>query len=266
MTFANQRSCVVGVIAGALAVVPAGSAAAQLPVPAAPVPVSVPAAGGVVPTVVQTAGGLPVVGGVVSGVAGSAGGVITGVQPAVAGTVGAAVGTVLGGVGAPGAPGAPGTPGGGSLPADAMDSLLAAALGGAAAGGVYGGDGTVVIDAVAPTVRVRVLSRLTQIARTGSLRLEISSDEAGIVAVAGSVRPGPGTRGHTRHHSRTLIRWPSTILGFRSPGRLQVTIKLTRTARMTLGRSRDASVGVATVAADVRRNQRSAYKRLALRR
>jgi hypothetical protein len=265
MAFAIQRSCVLGVIAGALAVVPAGSATAQLPVPAAPVPVPVPAPGGVVPTVVQTAGGLPIVGGVVSGVAGSAGGVITGVQPAVAGTVGAAVGTVLGGVGAPGAPGAPGTPGGGSLPADAMDSLLAAALGGAAAGGV-GGDGTVVIDAVAPTARVRVLSRLTQISRTGSLLLEISSDEAGIVAVAGSVRPGPGTRGHTRHHSRALIRWPSTILGFRSPGRLQVTIKLSRTARTTLGRSRDASVGVATVAADVRRNQRSAYKRLALRR
>jgi hypothetical protein len=260
MAFANQRSCVLGVIAGALAVVPAGRAAAQLPVPAAPVPV--PAAGGMVPTVVQTAGTLPVVGGVVSGVAGSAGGVITGVQPAVAGTVG----TVLGG-GTPGAPGGggPGTPGGGSLPADAMDSLLAAALGGAAAGGV-GGDGSVVIDAVAPTAHVRVLSRLTQIARTGSLRLEISSDEAGIVAVAGSVRPGLGTRGHTRHHSRKLIRWPSTILGFRTPGRLQVTIKLTRTARTTLGRSRDASVGVATVAADVRRNQRSAYTRLALRR
>jgi hypothetical protein len=241
MSFASKRTWVA--VAGALVLLPAGAAPAQLPVAvrAPPVP-------------------LPPVGGVIGGVTGTVGGIVGGVP----GAVDQAVGTVLGGGTAP-VPGAPGAPGGsadgggpagsGALPADTVDSLLAT-LG---AAGAVTGDGSVVVDGVAPTARVRVLSRLTQIARTASLRIEVASDEAGVVAVGGAVRPGGALRGRAKGHSRRLVKWPTTVLGFRGPGRLRVTIKLSRAARIALGRSRNARMSIATIAADAHRNQRRAF-------
>jgi hypothetical protein len=114
-------------------------------------------------------------------------------------------------------------------------------------------------DTVAPTARITVLSRLRQIARTGSLRLLVTTDEPGIVAVGSSVRPGPALRGRSHGHSRRVVRWPSTVLTFRSAGALRLTLKLDRRARIALGRSRDARLKVGTIAADVRRNQRTGY-------
>ena len=111
-----------------------------------------------------------------------------------------------------------------------------------------------------------VLSRISQIAHTSSLRLQVASDEAGVVALGGALRPGRPTKGHSKGHRRTLVKWPTTVLGFRAPGKLYVTIKLSRAARVNLAHSRNARVGIATVAADLRRNQKSDYFKLAVKR
>jgi hypothetical protein len=253
---AGARSGSAGLLAAvALTGVAAGVAVAQLPVPGV---------GTIVQTATQTAGTLPVVGGVVSGTTGAVGGIVSGVPPAVTGAVDHAVAGALGGA-LPTGPGGAGGAGGsaGQLPPATIDNLLQVVLAG---NGVAGDGAAVVVDNVAPTARVKVLSRLTQIARTGSLRLLVSSDEAGVVAVGGGVRPGKALKGRSRGHSRAAVKWPNTVLGFRTPGKLQLTIKLGRKARISLGRSQNARVTVATVAADVRHNQRSDYLTLQVKR
>ena len=190
---AGARSGSAGLLAVvALSAVAAEVAVAQLPVPGAG-------------TIVPTAGSLPVVGGVVTGSTGTVGGIVSGVQPAVTGAVDQAVGGALTTAGGalPTTPGAPGGAGGsaGQLQPGTIDTLLQVVLAGSG-GGVVGDGTSVVVDNVAPTARVRVLSRITQIARTGSLRLLVSSDEAGVVAVGGGVRAGKAVKGRSRGHSR----------------------------------------------------------------
>jgi hypothetical protein len=243
----------------------AAPAAAQLPLPTG-------STTGLLQTTTQTAGSLPVVGGVITGATGTVGGIVSGAQDTVTGTVGQVVGGVLdtagsalpGGTGGDGAAGGSGGTGAssGQLPAGTVDSLLQILLSASPASG----NGNVVIDDVPPSARVKVLSRISQIAHTSSLRLEISSDEAGVVAVGGALRPGYATKGHAKGHSRRLVKWPAAVLGFRGPGKLQVTIKLSRKARINLAHSRNARVGIATVAADLRRNQKADYFKLAVKR
>ena len=85
------------------------------------------------------------------------------------------------------------------------------------------------------------------------------------------MRPGfrfvkKGAKTPKGKHSRALIKFGPTPLAFRQAGKLQITVKLGLNARRTLARSRNARIGVAMVAADVRRNQTSTYVKKAINR
>jgi hypothetical protein len=216
-------------------------------------------------------GVVPGVGGVVTGVTGTVGGVVGGVQGTVTGLVDQTLGGVLDG-------GA-----GGLLPGDVLDNLLGTLL--ANSSGVPGSSGNgapivlsggsvtpggVVIDASAPRPTVKVLTKLKAIGTGGKMRMEIRTNEPGIVAVAGSVRPGVAVKAKKGAkkvaHSRKLIKIPSIVLGYRQAGKLVVTVKLSRAAQRTLGKSKDARMSVGTVASDVFKNQDSDSIRLKLKR
>jgi hypothetical protein len=130
----------------------------------------------------------------------------------------------------------------------------------------------VIVDASAPRPKVKVLSRLRSIGRTGKMRLEVSTNEPGIVALGGNVRPGRAVKAKKRKarssakHSRKLVKVPSVVLGYRRAGKLTLTVKLSRAAQRTLGRSRDARISVGTLAADVFRNQDSDHTKLKIKR
>lgn len=234
--------------------------------------------GGTVTQTGQTLGGLvPVVGGVVTGVTGTVGGVIGGVQDTVTGTVDSTLGGVLDGV-----TGATG----GVLPTATLDALLGTLTGSDPSGTVGGVVGTVggltgtiigghavgpngVIDASAPRPTIKVLSKLTSIGKTGKLKIQVKTNEAGIVALAGNVRPGLAVKKKGKKagaHSRKLIKVPSVILGYRGPGTLTLTVKLSRAAQRVLGSSRGAVASVGTVASDVNRNQASDTVRIKIKR
>jgi hypothetical protein len=210
-------------------------------------------------------------------VTGTVGGVVGGVQTAVTGVVDQTLGGVLGGV-------VGGSSSTGLLPDLALNNLLGALLtnssakpgtpgiGGPNAGGPILltpgkiGPGGVVLDASAPRATVKVLSKLKAIGRNGKMQLEIRTNEPGIVAVAGNLRPGyamkaPGAR-KTATHSRRLIKVPSIVLAYRQAGKLVVTVKLSRDAQRALGTSKDARMSVGTVASDVFKNQNSESTRL----
>jgi len=221
-------------------------------------------------------GVLPGVGGVVTGVTGTVGGVVSGVQDTVAGVVDQTLGSVIGGGD------------GGLLPTGVLDSLLSTLLanssaapgtpgtGGAGAGGpivLSGGKlgpGGVVLDASPPRPNVKITSRLVSIGRNGKMNIEISTDEPGIVAVAGNIRPGAQAKAKKgakkTKHSRKLIKVPSIVLGYRKAGKLKVTVKLSRAAQRVLGKSKDARMSVGTVASDVFKNQGSESLKLKIKR
>jgi hypothetical protein len=221
---------------------------------------------------------VPGAGGVVTGVTGTVGGVVGGVEDSVNGVVDATLAGVVGGdlLG---------------LPTGAVDSLLATLLGNSSAapgtpgtggphagapivlaGGKMGPDG-VVLDASAPRSTVKVLSKLKAIGKNGKLRMEIKSDEPGIVAVAGRLRPGAllkqkgaKAKAAKAKHSRKLIKVPSIVLGYRKAGALTATVQLSRAAQRALGTSKDAKMSVGTVAVDVFRNQGSESTKLNIKR
>ena len=221
---------------------------------------------------------VPGAGGVVTGVTGTVGGIVGGVEDSVNGVVDATLAGVVGGdlLG---------------LPTDAVDSLLATLLGNSsAAPGTPGtggpntgapivlaggkmGPGGVVLDASAPRSTVKVLSKLKAIGKNGKLRMEIKTDEAGIVAVAGRLRPGvllkqKGTKvkAAKAKHSRKLIKVPSIVLGYRKAGTLTAIVQLSRAAQRALGTSKNAKMSVGTVAVDVFRNQGSESTKLNIKR
>ncbi|HUR85791.1 MAG TPA: hypothetical protein VMY78_10635 [Solirubrobacteraceae bacterium] len=216
---------------------------------------------------------LPGTGAVVTGVTGTVGGVVGGVQNTVTGVVDQTLGGVLDG-------GA-----GGLLPTDVLDSLLGTLLANSSAApgtpgtGTSGGPivlaggsvtpGGIVLDASAPRPTVKVLSTLKKIGKDGKMRMEIRTNEPGIVAVAGSVRPGVAVKkkgAKAVKHSRKVIKVPSITLGYRKAGKLVVTVKLSRAAQRALGRSKDARMSVGTLASDVFRNQDSDNFRLKIKR
>jgi len=84
---------------------------------------------------------------------------------------------------------------------------------------------------------IRVLSTLRSIRATGRLRLRIRTADAGNVVVSGRVRPGPSVARRARH-SRKVIKLKRVSLGHVRAGTRTVSMKLSRTARRTLGRSR----------------------------
>jgi len=216
---------------------------------------------------------LPGTGAVITGVTGTVGGVVGGVQDTVTGVVDQTLGGVLGGVTD------------GLLPDNVLSGLLGTLLGNST--GVPGATGTgtgntivlaggsmgpggVILDASAPRPTVKVLSRLKAIGRNGKMRLQIHTNEPGIVAIAGSVRPGAAVkrkRGAKKvAHSRKLIKVPSIVLGYRKAGNLTVTVKLSRAAQRALGSSKDARMSVGTLASDLFKNQDSDTLRLKIKR
>ena len=213
---------------------------------------------------------LPGTGGVVTGVTGDVGGIVGGVQNSVTGTVDQALGGVLGGASDS------------LLPNDVLDTLIGTLLANSTAApgtpgtGTSGGPivlaggqmtpGGVILDASAPRPSVKVLSRLKAIGSKGRMRMEIKTNEPGIVAVAAKVRPGKAVNKQAAKHSRKLIKVPSIVLGYRKAGKLVVTVKLSRAAQRALGSSKDARMSVGTVASDVFRNQDSDTIRLKIKR
>ena len=214
---------------------------------------------------------VPGVGGVVTGVTGTVGGVVGGVQDTVTGLVDQTLGGVLDGAV------------GGLLPDNVLDNLLGTLLsnssgvpGATGNGGpivLAGGSvtpGGIVIDASAPRPTVKVLTKLKAIGSSGKMRMEIRTNEPGIVAVAGNVRPGVAVKAKKGAkkvaHSRKLIKVLSIVLGYRQAGKLVVTVKLSRAAQRTLGKSKDARMSIGTVASDVFKNQDSDSIRLKIKR
>jgi hypothetical protein len=219
-------------------------------------------------------GVLPGTGTLVTGVTGTVGGVVTGVQSSVTGLLDQTLGGVLGGV--------TGITGG-VLPVPVLNNLLGTVLsnssgvpGATGKGGAIvlaGGSvtpGGVVVDASAPRPTVKILTKLRAIGSTGKMRMEIATNEPGIVAVAGTVRPGAAIarKGAKKaaKHSRKLINVPSIVLAYRQAGKLIVTVKLSRAAQRSLGASRNARMSVGTIASDLFKNQDSDSIKLALTR
>jgi hypothetical protein len=256
----------------------AGSAVAATPAQAQLLGGLLPNIGSIITGTGQTLGGvldgvLPGVGGVVTGVTGTVGGVVTGVQTAVTGTLDQTLGGVLGGTG-------------GLLPPNVLDTLVGTLLGNSTAapgtpgtgttGGVIVlnggsvGPGGIVLDASAPRPTVKVLSKLKQIGTTGKMRLEIKTNEPGIVAVAGAVRPGTAVKAKkgtkATKHSRKLISVPKITLAYRKAGKLVVTVRLSRAAQRALGRSKNAKMSVGTIAVDVYKNQDSDSAKVNIKR
>lgn len=209
---------------------------------------------------------IPGLGGVVTGVTGTVGGVVGGVQTSVTGVVDQVLDQTLGG--------ALGTLGGTTtgqslLPTNVLNPLIGTLLNSAIPKpGVAGtgapivlsgaklGAGGAIVDASAPRPTVKVLSKLKGIGRDGKLRLEVRSDEPGIVAVAGAVRPGDAVKKAVKH-SRKLIKIPNVVLAYRKAGKLVMTVKLSRAAQRALGSSKNARMSVGLVASDIFRNQGS---------
>jgi hypothetical protein len=193
---------------------------------------------------------------------GDVGGLLQDVTGALPAPVGGTVDDVLGGTL-------------GELPAGTVDDLLGSA-GVAGLDGARGApgspgvtvlpDGTILVDSRPPVTGVKVLSKARQVGKTGKLRLRISSDEPGIVALGGTVRPGIARKVHghrLRHHSRKPIHLPSAVLAYRKAGALKVAIQLSRKAQRNLRRGYNARLSLALVALDVARNQqRRSVKRI----
>jgi hypothetical protein len=256
----------------------AGTAVAATPAQAQLLGGLLPNIGSIITGTGQTLGGLvdgllPGVGGVVTGVTGTVGGVVTGVQATVTGTVDQTLGGVLGGAN-------------GLLPPNVVGTLVGTLLGNSTAapgtpgigtsGGVIVlnggavGPGGVVLDASAPRATVTVLSKLSQIGKTGKMRIEIKANEPGIVAVAGALRPGaavkPKSGTKAAKHSRKLINVPKITLAYRKAGKLFVTVRLSRAAQRTLGHSKSAKMSVGTIAVDVHKNQDSDSAKVNIKR
>jgi hypothetical protein len=243
--------------------------------------------GGLLPnlgTIITTTGQLlgnllpiPGLSSIITGVTGTVGGVVGGVQATVTGVVDQTLGGVVGGSST------------GVLPDLALNNLLGTLLGNSIAkpgtpgfGGPNSGGpivlsggqvspAGVVLDASAPRTTVKVLSKLKAIGRNGKMQLEIRTNEPGIVAVAGNLRPGyamkmSAAKKKAAKHSRRLIKVPSIVLGYRQAGKLVVTVKLSRDAQRSLGTSKDARMSVGTVASDVFKNQNSESTRVNIAR
>lgn len=203
----------------------------------------------------------------------------TGVTDPITGAVGDVLGAVTGATsgvtGATGGGATGTTVPGGVVPTGSLDTLLQVLLGVAPASpGAAGASGAAsqaagsVLDGQAPILGVRVLSRLRRAARSGHLRLRVTSDEPAVVALSSLLRPGRAMRvhGHTQRISRRLIRVKPIVLALRRAGSLDVVVKLRRAARRNLGRTRSARMAVRMWASDALRNQATAQLRRTVRR
>jgi hypothetical protein len=258
----------------------AGTAVAAAPAQAGLLDGVLPNVGGIVTGTGSALGGVlngvvPGTGGVVTGVTGAVGGVIGGVQDTVSGVLDQTLGGVIGG-------------GGGALPDDVLGSLLGTlfanssaapgtpGFGGPSAGGpivLSGGTvgpGGIVLDASAPRPTIKVLSKLHQVGKTGKMKIQVTTNEPGVVAFASNVRPGATVKAKKGQKavkvSKKLIKVPQMVLGYRKAGTLNITVKLSRAAQRALGKVKDARMSVGTIAVDVWKNQNSENTKLKLKR
>lgn len=259
----------------------AGTAVAAAPAQAGLLDGLIPNVGSLVTGTGATLGGvvdgvLPGTGGVITGVTGTVGGVIGGVQDTVTGVVDQTLGGVIGGDG-------------GLLPDDVINTLLGTLLANSSAapgtpglggpnaggpivlsGGQVGPGGSILLDASAPRPTVKVLTKLKQVGRTGKMKVEIKTNEPGIVALKSNVRPGAAVKAKkgqkTVKVSKKLIKIPQIVLGYRKAGKLTVTVRVSRAAQRTLGKVKDARMSVGTIAVDVYKNQDADNTKLKLKR
>jgi len=274
MTRSPLQTIAIATLAAATVGVPTGAAFAAQAEPRI-LGLPLPDTGQIVTDVGDTLGGtvdpiLPGTGAIVTETTGTAGGIITGTTQTVNDAVDQTVGGILDGSGL-GSTVGPDTTGGGAngglLPTDALTALLQT-LGfstlGSAPGMVTNADGSVSVDSRAPGVTFKVLSKLRSVKRNGKLRLQVATDEPGIVALTSTVRPGlkakakkarKKTRTRAVKHSRKVIHIPAVTLGFRQAGALKVTVQLSKTAQRNLGNARNARVSVGLLAADAAHNQ-----------
>jgi hypothetical protein len=182
--------------------------------------------------------------------------------------------------GAPGAPGLPGVPGSAGAPgaggpawggSGASGGSNVRLVGGGSVAGTSGSSGpagSVLDDGRAPMASVRIVSRLSRVAATRRLRVEVRSDEPGVVAFSSTIRPGVKRRGVAKRvaHSRSVIHVPTVVLAFRSAGTLTVDLRLRAADAARLGRARNGRMSVGILTADVARNQSSERLKRHLRR
>jgi hypothetical protein len=146
-------------------------------------------------------------------------------------------------------------------PAGAAPSGPAAAGSGPAAPPATGdGASASASDSTAPTATLKVVSHFVTLAKSGKVRLRVTLSEPGVVALGGSLRPGPGVKrhGHARRVSRAVVRLPSSVLGYRSPGALDVDVALPAAARRALRHAAGVRFSLQATAVDLAHNQSEA--------
>ena len=144
---------------------------------------------------------------------------------------------------------AAGSPGRGNA-SDGRDRGIRVSTGGGTSGG----------GSVSSRTTVRVVSTLRSITRTARLRLRIRTAAAGSVVISGAIRPGKARRG-ARGHSRRLLRLRPASRGTLTAGARTISIKLSRTTRRMLNRSRDARLSVSVRVGTVTTRSKMTIKR-----
>jgi hypothetical protein len=171
------------------------------------------------------------------------------------------------------------------LPTGTVDTLISSLLGGTSAtgstpGGSTGSSSTAAPgttgtgssttppgssanpDTTAPKVTFTLLSKLRSTARTGRLRLRVTSSEESVVAFTAMLRARSGRRAHgkTLKVSHKLVHLKPAVLAFHAAGAQKVTVKVPRKWRKSFADAKAARLSVQAWAADRARNQ--AYKNL----
>lgn len=147
-------------------------------------------------------------------------------------------------------------PAGGGTPSDGSGGGTSATPSSGDATGSQSAAGTPTApDTRAPRVTLKVLSGFAWVARTGRLKVRVSCDEQGVVAVGGSLRV-----------RRRVLRLAASGVGYRSPGTVTATIRLPRAALRQLARARSVRLSLQAVAVDVAHNQRTAALKVTLAR
>ena len=117
-------------------------------------------------------------------------------------------------------------------------------------------------------MKVRILSKFAWVARTGRLKARVTADEQGVVAIGGTLRPGPGVRrrGRVVRVDRKVLRLRASVVGYQAPGTRTVTIRLPRVALTRLAHARSLRVSINLVGVDLARNQASSALKVTLTR
>ena len=176
------------------------------------------------------------------------------------------IGDLLGTLGEAGTPGAGAVPPGGSVgespgPAGAGGGGSGEATPGATTppSGATGSSGAAATptapDTRAPRVKLKVLSSFGWVARTGRLKVRVTSDEPSVVAVRGTLRV-----------RRKVRRLAASVLGYRSARTLTATVRFPRAARPELARARSVRLSLQAIAVDVARNRRTTALEVTLSR